>query len=465
MELHVAHGVAGAGKSRLLMEYLDKELSAGVPKNRIAFVTFTNQGADVGKQRAINQFGGSPEDYPYFRTLHSIAYRELGLSRLSVMTPMMYKYFGELMNLKLWGHISPDGTHTNDDMLVMFDQVRRNNPRAAARYAWEMKTDLIEWFNRNYRKFKIMEKVYDFTDFLEAVVKQKIVLPVDVAIIDEAQDLTTLQWKAVWMLFSGCKRVYVAGDADQAIYQWAGADVQYYLTLKPSVPMTILSHTWRCPAKVMRYASKILDLIKDKIPKVLTSRDDEGVCELINSLDELTINPDEDWLFLARNNCYLDDVEEVLRRKGYVYLRNDKVSVNSKDMAKIKQWEQARKGQREILEGSELHKAVKKGASVDDPWFDALDIDPDSCDYYRSVFENKSDLKKQPNIRLSSIHSVKGAEATNVVLIPDMTTKTWKTWLKDQDSELRCYYVAVTRASGRLFIVVPKTNRHYPLLF
>ena len=48
--------------------------------------------------------------------------------------------------------------------------------------------------------------------------------------VDEAQDLTPLQWDMVVKMSEGVERVYIAGDDDQAIYEWNGADVTLFQT-------------------------------------------------------------------------------------------------------------------------------------------------------------------------------------------------------------------------------------------
>ena len=48
--------------------------------------------------------------------------------------------------------------------------------------------------------------------------------------VDEAQDLTPLQWDLVVKLSKAVDRVYIAGDDDQAIYEWNGADVTLFQT-------------------------------------------------------------------------------------------------------------------------------------------------------------------------------------------------------------------------------------------
>ena len=51
----------------------------------------------------------------------------------------------------------------------------------------------------------------------------------DVVIVDEAQDLTKLQWDMCQKIWKNAKRVYISGDDDQAIFRWAGADVDSFI--------------------------------------------------------------------------------------------------------------------------------------------------------------------------------------------------------------------------------------------
>jgi superfamily I DNA/RNA helicase len=78
---------------------------------------------------------------------------------------------------------------------------------------------------RLYEEFKSQHRV-DFTDMLKQFIEEGIAPSFDLMIIDEAQDLTPLQWKFVYKLGEKAKRIYLAGDDDQAIYEWNGADVR-----------------------------------------------------------------------------------------------------------------------------------------------------------------------------------------------------------------------------------------------
>ena len=96
----------------------------------------------------------------------------------------------------------------------------------------------IEWFHfefveRAYRKYKEKHLLLDFTDLLERIIDAPERLPtLEVLIVDEAQDMSQLQWRLVLELASRAKRSYIAGDDDQAVYNWAGADHPAYTPLQ-----------------------------------------------------------------------------------------------------------------------------------------------------------------------------------------------------------------------------------------
>ena len=151
----------------------------------------------------------------------------------------------------------------------------------------------------------------------------------DVLIGDETQDFSRLQWRVFWQLARGARRVCVAGDDDQAIYRWAGADVDHLIDLSGDV--RVLGQSWRCPPAVQLLSQEIVGGIARRRPKTWRARDGEqGRFGRVASFADAS--PDDDWaeddaeharppvLVLARNVYLLRrDVEPLLRAQGVVY--------------------------------------------------------------------------------------------------------------------------------------------------
>ena len=75
-------------------------------------------------------------------------------------------------------------------------------------------------------------------------------------------------------------------------------------------------------------------------------------------------------------------------------------------------------------------------------------------------------LTEPPRVVVGTIHSVKGGEAANVWLFPDVSNAGMREWLtrgEARDSVVRQFYVGVTRARERLTLLAPTTRAAVPL--
>ena len=63
-----------------------------------------------------------------------------------------------------------------------------------------------------YKAYKEEAGFYDFTDMLEKFRERGRVPKFDLFIVDEAQDLSAIQWAIIDKLRGDCTRVYYAGD-------------------------------------------------------------------------------------------------------------------------------------------------------------------------------------------------------------------------------------------------------------
>lgn len=459
MKIHTIFGPPGTGKTTELLRKLEEELKS-VNSTEIAYVSFTKEGTDQGVRRAMERFNLPREACPYFRTLHSLAFKELGINRDDVIGKKQYYAFSKAMGMRFTGYYMEEIKNA-DDMYLFFDELYRNNKKAAAPYLDRLDVQKLKWVRTQYRAFKENEGMLDYTDMITRFVERNIAVPVKVAFVDEAQDLTTLQWQMVMVAFRHCERLYLAGDDDQAIYQWAGADVDAFLGIGGDYE--VLHHSYRLPEPIRKFSMRISKQINHRVVKEYTGTGTGEPVRFVNHVEDIRIKPEETYMFLSRNNVFLSDVEGLLQRAGLVYTLKGVLSVDKKDMEFIKLYEQLRKTRIiERIKEIQLRKHLKPNFSLEDAWYDSFSWEEDKKAYYRDLIKNKTDITKS-FIKVSTIHAIKGDEADHVVLFSDITRSTKENLDINGDSEHRVFYVGATRAKKTLTIIHQIGKYSYPI--
>ena len=132
------------------------------------------------------------------------------------------------------------------------------------------------------------------------------------------------------------------------------------------------------------------------------------------------------------------------------WINGDKLSLSEcKDLFEFLELEQELKEER-------MYDLKEFNYSIEDQWYEVFKSDPEECLYIREMLRNKEELSKPARVKLSTIHAAKGGEATNVVLLTDLTENTMKSYEKNPDDENRLFYVGATRTKENLHIIEPK---------
>ena len=211
-------GPPGTGKTTTLLDMVDRALEAGTNPHRIAFLAFTRKAAHEARDRAAKRFKLDPkEDLPYFRTLHSLALAQTDIRVEQIMQPEDYSELGAQIGYSFSGGSSTDvdnfsdNLQANDPVLGLINLARLRKVQLRDQYNdshIDMDWMLVSFINRALKTYKETRNKYDFTDMLASFAESadQYCPRFDLTFLDEAQDLSPLQWDIAHALVCSGRR-------------------------------------------------------------------------------------------------------------------------------------------------------------------------------------------------------------------------------------------------------------------
>jgi superfamily I DNA/RNA helicase len=340
--VRVLLGPPGTGKTTALLGEVEKLLESGVRPAEIAFVSYTKAATMGAIDRACDRFGMDPAEFPFFRTIHSLAYQAMG-ERAQVMKEPEWKDFGESCNYGFSETNEAEQFALNfdgdGDCLRSIDSLARTT-RETVHQAMlrcgdvpsHISPEMVRAFRKRLWDWKVETGQIDFTDMLEKALSARWKPPVRFAFVDEAQDSNKLQndLTRAWFIENPlCEEVTYAGDDDQQIYGWSGAESGALLKLALicqngstlSAPdehhrryaenLTVLSHSWRVPKAPHAVAQRIILQNKMRIEKEYSPVDRPGhVLHADGLRAALGLLEEGSAFVLVRNNKYAKDMRD-----------------------------------------------------------------------------------------------------------------------------------------------------------
>jgi DNA helicase-2/ATP-dependent DNA helicase PcrA len=479
------YGPPGTGKTyRLINRARAYARKYNVPLDRIGYFAFTKKAADEAKMRMPFE----KKKLKYFKTLHALAFEcirikdNLKMTQEDVMQPYHYEQFGKDLNLQVKFY---DRYNKDNSFYLGFENIYFQIIQRAFNKCIDLKDEFnleeydpkeVDWItldhiHKNLLNYKKVKNKYEFNDMIKLLIDQPENIPeFDVIFIDEAQDLSPLQWKLYDILKTKTKDIYLAGDDDQAIFAWAGADVSRFIN-EPAKEKTLI-YSKRISKAVQEESQIAIGNIQGiRRHKVYHPRNYRGLCEQIYSLDELDLSKGK-WLILARTVSKLKDIQDILIEKGLYFQNNKGKSITVSLYKAIKNYNEWRQGkelsEEQVKDIKDYTGEVEWNKNIN--WFEAFKLSNDKDkEYFVRLFENKEDLDAEARIWISTIHAIKGGEEDNVILCLDLGNKIIKSMNQSQDKkdeEHRVWYVGYTRAKNNLykFILNNTERRTYPII-
>ena len=353
---------AGSGKTRALSQrfaYLVGEL--GILPGNILCVTFTNKAANEMRQR-IHLLTGD-NDTGYIGTFHSFCVSVLQEDSAAVQYPKSFLVLDNSDIDAMLGIIYAErGLSLRDmsfskarDMIEIQKLFKRPDyyldmitlPLDTLRDKYLAATDTkdVIFYGYLYQEKKCFGLDYNdlikFTLYIfsqDARIKQKWQSRLEYIMIDEFQDIDSLQYELMETLCAYHNNLFIVGDPDQTIYTWRGANVKFLMDFDKRFPGTktvMMMDNYRSTPQILAAANSLISRNRARIKKELVptlpsgapvvchyadsaEREAEWIAERILALKASGL-PFRDCALLYRAHYVTRTVEEVFLKRKIPY--------------------------------------------------------------------------------------------------------------------------------------------------
>ncbi|AGN02118.1 UvrD/REP helicase [Salinarchaeum sp. Harcht-Bsk1] len=314
-------GGPGSGKTTALLDRVEEILEADdVDVNDVLVVSYTRAAAAEIRERLAERLDVTPRSLQgNVCTMHAKAYELLNLSRGDVVGESDKEEFCDDYGIEFEDEHSGAGRRTARSTTI------GNKIIATSQWLQRTRRDVADWYDvpfqwdeeevrlppdidpnaqegnkytptwptsddridvpeaiRGWRSYKGEHDLTGFADMLERVKQRSLQPGVDYLIIDEFQDITTLQYEVYEEWKPHVERVLIAGDDDQVVYSWQGADPALLLDEDVDEDV-VLPNSYRLPSRVLNAVNREISHIDVRQEKDLEPRIEGGAVEAIDS--------------------------------------------------------------------------------------------------------------------------------------------------------------------------------------
>lgn len=369
-----------------------------------------------------------------------------------------------------------------------------------SRIAIRIPGDAVERLLRRWDRFKREHdpRLFEHGDYVALAADRGLTPDAKVLLIDEFQDLAPLEYRLfkIWRDNGPVAWIYIAGDANQAIYSFRGG-TPYYFERTDVDERVRLNETRRCPQQIARLGRAVLEAHPETDPEGFTGREEGGTVrwgatteayalrDAVIDAAERHVDATPSVMLLVRTNYHLRQLTRDLRAIGIPYemlgasggiwqgklgrmlafLKNWDAEGQASDYKSVRtvigdlpgDWrydQLPRRPHSGILDREDIEAALE-GFENATAIAEHLRIEPWKRDSLANAIEAPAYLNPS-EVRVGTIHTAKGLEAPAVFLFTDSSQKTARRYSRDDRAaaeEHRVYYVGMTRASSELNLI------------
>ena len=476
-------GPPGTGKTTTVLSYIKQFQDDATVKN-IIFCSFTVAAKNEAKRRCKSH------ERTTFATIHGALFDYMHYERVYMVNTLRQfaKSIGQTSTVYQDQQIL--AAKTPLERAIAYYQVSRCKmvKPGVLPLPPGLRLETIEAYIEEFERYKFRESKLDYNDVLVNYLKKGDQLEYDAALVDEAQDLSPLQWACVDKMFRSAQHYYTVGDDDQSIFSFAGVDAEDFINWKADQTV-VLNYSHRLGKDILNYSKTVLRRISRRIDKQFNHCTVDSRIRMTSDFDPvLDVLPYTDTVILHRNAYLATKIKATLNEKGITYGGKGSPFMEKTPLKAIRLWEEWRSG--EPMYGSAMKVIMQyipdtididKSQYLDTgrkakslpcpfptvPWQNILEVP------HKYIYMNVQDkhgidyLLADPTVTITTIHQSKGGEWDKVILMTDMSAATYKQFTqgtqKEQDEEHRVWYVGLTRAKKELQIIRPQTVKYYPM--
>ena len=430
-------------------------LTDGADPDKILFVSHTRAAAaeirERGKLKNVS-------------TLHSLCYHELELTRQLTVTPAKMATFARDAKIEASGE--RDSELPGDQMLSVYQRSVARGTSPEEEYENSVRPGSYahyEYVWRAYEAWKQEFGYYDFNDMLDKAAQMPLG-KYEHVFVDEAQDLSPLQWRVVEAVTRDADTVTVAGDDDQAIFIWGGADPQGMQRWSEDnkATVSVLDQSYRVPREVHWLAQAVRGRIAGSVDKTYRPAPHDGLLVRHSSLELV-----DDHIFVGATILYRDlagraQIEHELDSRRITYTAGGQgrpTRYDSRYGRALRIVDKMRRGisieerEMKLLLETLNYNAMARLTSQNAEWLfdkrpsEVLEAPIETLEYLDAV-----DVTRPAQVYLSTIHGAKGKEWNRVILLSQQSERVAREFVLNPDAEHRVMYVGITRAKHELHI-------------
>ncbi|MBS0463065.1 MAG: UvrD-helicase domain-containing protein [Proteobacteria bacterium] len=284
---------AGSGKTRVITEkiaHLVRE--RGVAPARIAAITFTNKAAREMRERVGKLLPGEAGQGLTVCTFHALGLRFLHIEHERAGLRRGFSVFDADDALAQIRELAGAGTRPDavDALRQLISRAKNEglSPEQAQAVARSIREREAAALYERYQQRLATFNAVDFDDLIR-IPLQLLEADAELAaawqerigylLVDECQDTNGAQYRLLKVLAGTRGNLTCVGDDDQSIYAWRGANPENLDALArdyPKLTIVKLEQNYRCAARILRAANRLIANNPHAHPKQLWSRLDEG---------------------------------------------------------------------------------------------------------------------------------------------------------------------------------------------